>query len=95
MRKTIFLVSLLVFLALACEACKKLQPDIQGDGPIERIKVLPAIPAEHGELIAVTQHPTSPYWSALWFRKPDNTIAVVWVNISQGKVKPSVTIPRQ
>jgi len=56
--------------------------------------VLEAIPLDDGQLIAATPHPDDPHWVVLWFQKPDKTIAVVLVNVEQGKVVRRAAIPR-
>lgn len=59
-------------------------------------RVLDPISLEYGELVAVSSHPTNRRWSALWFRKPDQTITVVWVDVTRGSVESDVTtIPRR
>ena len=82
-------------LALSSICCTKLPAPFVPTGPAIPVSVLPPIPLDRGDLIAVTPHPTSGYWVALWFQKPDKTISVRWVNISSGNIGGEVTIPRK
>ncbi len=98
MSKRTMVVILSVFaLALAVAACQKLEPVPFTSIPsvLPPAKVLEPIPLDYGELVAVDPVPDNPYWFALWFQKPDKTIAVVYVNVSQGQVVPRASIPRK
>jgi hypothetical protein len=86
----------LVFaLVLFSGSCTKIAPKFIPTGPVFPVRVMPVIPLDSGDLIAVTPHPTDGHWVALWFQKPDKTISVRWVNISIGTVGAEVTIPRK
>ena len=93
--KILFLVLLVLALTFTAISCQKLEtrilvPPTQLPPPT----VLEAIPLEDGQLVAVTPHPDDPHWAVLWFQKPDKTIAVVFVNVTQGKVVRRATILR-
>jgi hypothetical protein len=101
MSKNWFVLVLLVVLSAGFTSCQKLPsgpPTAASQGPLalEKVKFQDAIPLEYGDLVGVTPHPETPKWAALWFEKPDKTVAVVWVNIAEGKLGEKVTtIPRK
>ena len=82
-------------LALSSVCCTKIPPPALLTGPSVVVTTLPAIPAEAGELVAVTPGPIDPHWVVLWFQKPDKTISVQWVNVTTGTIGGQVTIPRK
>ncbi len=93
--KILFVVLLVLALTFTVISCQKIEtrtlvPPTQLPPPT----VLEAIPLEDGQLVAVTPHPDDPHWAVLWFQKPDKTIAVVLVNVAQGKVVRRAAIPR-
>lgn len=85
----------LVFVVISlCGSCSKL-PVVNPSGPPVSVSVLPVIPLDQGDLVAVTPSPVDAHWVALWFQKPDKTISVRWVNITLGNVGAEVMIPRK
>jgi hypothetical protein len=72
--KTVLCV-LLIPIAAAVTGCEKL-------GTAKTAPDMPAIPAEMGELVAVTPS-DSPYQSVLWFKQADQSIVAVRVNIAR------------
>ena len=92
---------LVVGLLVGLISCQKLPSGLpkeafKGPLPFETAKFRDAIPLEYGPLVGVTLNPQSGFWAALWFEKPDKTIAVIWVNIVEGKIGEKVTtIPRK
>ncbi len=95
MVKRLVLLGLLFTLVLSSGSCTKLAPSFTPTGPHVPVSVLPVIPLDSGELVAVTPHPVDGHWVALWFQKPDKTISVRWVNITIGTVGAEITIPRK
>ena len=96
-RKTTFLVILLVS-SIGLSACQRLEPEFtrEGELPFEQSRFSDAVPLDYGALVGVTPHPETAHWAALWFEKPDRTIAVVWVNVVNGEIKEDVClIPRR
>ena len=85
----------LVFVVVLCVSCTKLPGAFSPSGPAVSVSVLPVIPLDNGDLVAVTPHPMDGHWVALWFQKPDKTISVRWVNITLGTVGTEMTIPRK
>ena len=101
MRRIVLLSSCLA-LCFALGACQRLESvrPFEGLGPGElRKQALPfkdAIPAEYGDLVAVTSHAGYPTWAQAWFVRADKSIVVVWINSRSGQVLPDVlTIPRR
>lgn len=68
-----------VTLCLASSACRKLPAGPQQELKIEPIRSTTAIPADYGNLVAVTS--SSPTGALLWFEKPDKTIVIVGVTL--------------
>jgi hypothetical protein len=95
MVKRLVLLPLLFALVLSFGSCTKIGPTFSPAGPVSFVKVMPVIPLDSGDLVAVTPHPIDGHWVALWFQKPDKTISVRWVNITLGTVGPEMTIPRK
>jgi len=90
-----FVVLLVLALSFTAISCRKLETrTLVPPTPLPPPTVLEAIPLEDGQLVAVTLHPDDPHWAVLWFQKPDKTIAVVLVNVAQGKVVRRAAIPR-
>jgi len=55
-----------------------------------------AIPADYGRVVGVTRYSADSRWVAVWFEKPDQSIAIVWVNPVEGKIGEKVAwIPRK
>jgi len=93
--KNLLMMLLVLALTVAGISCQKLATGILvPPTPLPPPTVLEAIPLEDGQLVAVTLHPDDPHWAVLWFQKPDKTIAVVLVNVTQGKVVRRAAIPR-
>lgn len=95
-RKTMVVMLFAFALAVAAAACRKLETGrFRTPAAPAPPKILAAIPLEYGDLIAAAPVPDNPYWSALWFQRPDKTICLVYVNLSQEKVVVRATIPRK
>ena len=63
---------------------------------LEPVKIKDAIPAEYGNLVAVTTDAEYTGWAQLWFEKPDKSIVVVFVNHIRGELGQEVmSIPRK
>ena len=93
--KKLLVVFLMFCLLFAANSCRKLETRILvPPNPPPPPTVLQAIPLDEGQLIAVTQHADDPHWAVLWFQKQDKAIAVVLVNVAQGKVIQRAAIPR-
>ena len=95
MVKRLVLLGFVFTLVLSSGSCTKLVPTFTRTGPSFPVSVMPVIPLDTGELVAVTPHPIYGHWVALWFQKPDKTISVRWVNITIGTVGAEMTIPRK
>jgi hypothetical protein len=102
MLKNCAVLVLVVGLFAGLISCEKLPSGLpkgafEGPLPFETAKFKDAIPLEYGPLVGVTRSPDAgSYWVALWFEKPDKTIAVVWVNVLEGKIGEKITtIPRK
>jgi hypothetical protein len=84
---------------LVTVSCKKLEtanPAPTGPLTFEPSRFVNAIPDEYGNLIGVTQNPSSPRWVGLWFQRSDRTITAVFVNLDEGKLyEKALTIPRK
>ena len=78
----------------ASVSCRKLeQPHAAPTGPSS--VTLAAVPAELGELVAVTSAPGWPDSAELWFVKPDKSIAMIAVDMRNVRLSPTVVqIPR-
>jgi hypothetical protein len=76
----------MVVLCLAVTSCQKLDdPGLSvGQLQFDKIDLSDAIPLEYGKLVGVTPG-DSPHMAVLWFVKPDETIMVLRVNLSQGQ----------
>ena len=95
MVKRLVLLGFVFTLVLSSGSCTKLVPTFTRTGPSFPVSVMPVIPLDTGELVAVTPHPIDGHWVALWFQKPDKTISVRCVNITIGTVGAEMTIPRK
>ena len=95
MRHRHLIAGALAIAALAAASCRKLDAPITA--PEEpRTVTLQAVPAEMGELLAVTSAPEWPHAAQLWFVKPDKTISMVAVDMKSLRLSSTVVlIPRQ
>lgn len=93
MRRSRIIVGLLAALALSAPGCEKLKsPTAASPNTV----TLDAIPADMGDLFAVTTAPEWPASAQLWFQRPDHTITMVGVDMKTLKVSPTtVLIPRR
>lgn len=94
MLKKCSFVLLVAVLSVGLISCEKIPSNVPGQ-TLATVNFLDAVPVEYGTLVAVTSHPDSDAWFALWFEKPDKTITTVWVNVAQGRVGKAATIPRK
>lgn len=88
-----------LFICLFATSCADLTPvpTPVASGPLTRddITLTSAIPAEYGDLIAVTTAEIYPNWAQLWFQKEDKTIVTVFLNYSRGVMEENaLVIPR-
>lgn len=98
MSKRVALVIGSLLLVLGIASCQKLETTRSKSvaPPFEAVNSVAALPAEYGNLVGVTSHPSNPYWVSLWFVKEDKTILAVRVNQSTGEIYSRVlTIPRR
>jgi len=92
MRPSILVLGCLV---LAASGCQRLDAPAGPPGT-QKTVTLDAIPADLGELVAVTTAPQWPANAQLWFVKPDKSIAMIGVNMRTLRVSgTSVVIPRR
>jgi len=92
MRKSRIIVGLLAALALSAPGCQKLEAPAAAPKSV----TLDAIPADMGELFAVTTAPEWPTVAQLWFQRSDHTITMVGVDMKTLKISPTtVVIPRR
>lgn len=82
-------------LAMGATGCRKLKEPIHPEVAVTELSVPGKIPAEYGDLVAVTTAPGYEKTAQLWFVKPDKTIVVVGMNLEKLQVGPKVvTIER-
>lgn len=94
MRKMFLLILSVLVLLLWVAACERLG-DTTGSDHSDSIEALTEIPAEYGELQAVTIMPEYPGWFQLWFEDPAGTIRQVRVHPAQKLIHRVVqVIPR-
>jgi len=95
------LLAALLALSMGVMSCQKLEvanPDLNEEGPLQFVKteIPDGIAATLGRFVAVTPHPDSGHWAALWFEQENGTISVVWVNVVKRRILENVlTIPRK
>lgn len=91
-------VSLCAVLVLAGSVgCERLPDGRQAVGTLrlEDAKLTDSIPAEYGELVAVTSSAAYPGWAQLWFKRADASIVTVFLDFQDGRVRDKVlVIPR-
>ena len=81
-------------LSLGASSCQKLKTP--GSLTFTDAVVGDAVPLDHGELIAVIPDPGDARVATLWFRRADEAIIVMWVNIAEGRLGNQIlTIPRK
>lgn len=74
-------------------SCEKIETSSEGTS--ERTSLLTDIPAEYGELEAVTAVPEYPGWYQLWFEDNAGTIRMVRVHLGDDLIHNTVdVIPR-
>src|SRR5437879_11880836 len=83
MVKRLVLLGFVFTLVLSSGSCTKLVPTFTRTGPSFPVSVMPVIPLDTGELVAVTPHPIDGHWVALWLQKPSQTISLAHVRVSQ------------
>lgn len=92
MRRSRIIVGLLAALALSATGCQKLE----SPGAAPKTVTLDAIPADMGDLFAVTTAPEWPASAQLWFLKPDKTIAMIGVDMKSLRLSgTTVVVPRR
>jgi hypothetical protein len=101
MRRIVLLCSCLALCVVlgACQRLDTVRPlenTGRGELPRQTLPFKDAIPADFGDLVAVTSHAEYPTWSQAWFVRADKSIVVVWINSRTGKMLPeALTIPRR
>jgi len=101
MKRVALLISCLAiaFVLTACQRLETVRPlESRGRGELrkERLPFKDALPADFGDLVAVTGIGNHPTWSQAWFVRPDKSIAVVWINSETGDMlEEAVIIPRR
>ena len=94
MRTRLLILGALTAVIFGAAACRKIEPPPAPSGP--RTVTLNAVPAEMGDLFAVTSAPAWPTAAQLWFVKPDKTIGMVAVEMKDLKLSTTVVlIPRR
>ena len=98
MRTRVLPLLVLLVLSLGAAACERVDQTSFQSGPLEFVTPAfrDAIPASYGELVGVTTHEAHPYQAVLWFQQADQTLVLVRVNISEGKVQgDAMFLPRR
>jgi hypothetical protein len=101
MRRVVLLSSCLAlcFVLGACqrlEVARPLEGRGRGELPKQKLPFRDAIPADFGDLIAVTENADHPVWAQAWFVRPDKSIVIVWINSRTGfMLDDAVVIPRR
>ena len=87
------------FVATACQKLDDVRPlasPKRGALPMEQAKFLDAVPAEYGDLVAVTSNAEYPTWSQAWFERPDKSIVIVTINSGTGRILDRIiVVPRR
>lgn len=92
MRRVLFPAALLLLVLLIAASCQRTTPE----SPEEVFPTMATIPAEFGELEAVTTTETYPRWAQLWFQDSVGTIRMVRVQFVDGLIHQNVkTFNRQ
>jgi hypothetical protein len=86
MRKSPIALLLAAVAICAASSCQKIpEPTpVKNNLALETAGFTDAVPLEYGELVSVTPLPEAPNTVVLWFRKPDQSIAAIRVNVSRG-----------
>lgn len=97
--KTALLFTLVAVTVLLTASCADIDAESPvADGPLVRdvtATLTDAIPAEYGDLIAVTTTDVYPDYAQLWFQKEDKSIVTVFLNFKRGTMeKHPLVIPR-
>jgi hypothetical protein len=86
-KQTYMVLAYSAFVGVASAGCQRLEEPAWAQ--------IEAIPAEYGQLVAITQH-QDPYLAVLWFEQPDKTLVAVKVNIARGQIAAqSIKFPRK
>ncbi|MBD3403325.1 hypothetical protein GF420_10555 [candidate division GN15 bacterium] len=84
--RRLFVVAALALLIVPLASCERTTPE-----PTEEtFPTMAAIPAEFGELEAVTTTETYPRWAQLWFVDTVGTVRMVRVQFVDGKIHQDV-----
>ena len=99
MRNTVKLALLVTLTCLLTTSCADLDAEAPVvAGPLVRdasTVLTDAIPAEYGDLVAVTTSDAYPDFAQLWFQKEDKSIVTVFLNFKRGTMeKHPLVIPR-
>ncbi len=96
--KFMFALLIVVTTGVGSTSCTKLESTTPMAGALsfKDAQFQDAIPADYGRVVGVTHYSPESTWVGVWFEKPDQSIAVVWVNPVEGKIGEKVTwIPRK
>ena len=96
--KFMFALLIIVITGVGSTSCAKMESTTPMGGALtfKDSEFQDAIPADLGRVVGVTRYSPESSWVAVWFEKPDQSIAVVWVNPIEGKIGDKVTwIPRR
>jgi len=99
MRNTVKLALLITLTCLLTTSCADINAEAPVvAGPLVRdtsANLTDAIPAEYGDLIAVTTTDAYPNFAQLWFQKEDKSIVTVFLNFKRGAMEEDpLVIPR-
>ncbi|MCP4571706.1 MAG: hypothetical protein GY838_05085 [bacterium] len=99
MRKALLTAFLVLFMGLLATSCADIDAEEDAaTGPLVRdttVTLTDAIPAEFGDLVAVTTTEIYPDFAQLWFQKEDKSIVTVFLNYKRGTIeKHPLVIPR-
>ena len=82
MRNTPIALVLVAVAICAAASCQKIpEPAHLG---LSAADFTSSIPLEYGELVSVTPLPETPHTVMLWFKRPDQSIVAIRVNVSRG-----------
>ena len=97
MSRSIRDVALIGLTCLLIGSCSDLNQPSADFGPLQMdtVALEDSIPAEYGDLVAVTTTEVFAGWAQLWFQKEDKTIVTVFVKYTTGHIRRNaLLIPR-
>jgi len=81
---------LLVVLLLSAASCAKLpeaRSRAEGDVAIERLPTVDAIPAEWGDLVAVSNSANAGHMFQMWFQDDEGNLHVAFYNVRSNEIQ--------